>query len=38
MPGRPDLGRQLSAGSADGPKSPLNDEDASAREYLIQFT
>ncbi|KAL7332967.1 hypothetical protein PS15p_201938 [Mucor circinelloides] len=30
MPGRPDLGRQLSAGSADGPKSPLNDEDASA--------
>ncbi|CAO3624942.1 unnamed protein product [Mucor fragilis] len=30
MPGRPDLGKQLSAGSADGPRSPLNDEDGSA--------
>ncbi|KAF1798518.1 hypothetical protein FB192DRAFT_1288355 [Mucor lusitanicus] len=30
MPGRPDLGKQLSGGSADGPRSPLSDEDSSA--------
>lgn len=35
MPGRPDLGRQLSAGSAEGPKSPLSDEDSSARKYFM---
>lgn len=33
MPGRPDLGKQLSGGSADGPRSPLSDEDSSAREF-----
>ncbi|KAL9559563.1 hypothetical protein MBANPS3_000348 [Mucor bainieri] len=30
MPGRPDLGKQLSGGSIDGPRSPLSDEDSSA--------
>jgi hypothetical protein len=35
MPGRPDLGRQQSAGSADAQKSPLGDEDGSVREYIL---
>lgn len=35
MPGRPDLGRQQSAGSPDAPKSPQTDEDGSAREYFF---
>ncbi|GAN04113.1 CD2-associated protein isoform X3 [Mucor ambiguus] len=30
MPGRPDLGKQLSGGSVEGPRSPLSDEDNSA--------